>query len=59
MSHRVYHPVVGSAGIFWAVWHEMKETVDVSAGDVVERFGLFEKAWGKGCISEQGLEGMV
>ena len=35
----------GLSGMKW------KETVDVSAGDVVERFGLFEKAWGKGCIS--------
>ena len=43
----------GLSGMKW------KETVDVSAGDVVERFGLFEKAWGKGCISEQGLEGTV
>lgn len=32
-----------------------KETVSVSAGDVVERFGLFEKAWGKGCISRAGV----
>ena len=43
----------GLSGMKW------KETVDVSAGDVVERFGLFEKAWGKACISEQGLEGIV
>ena len=40
VSERVYNPIVGSAGIFWTVWHEVERDVDVSAREVVERTGL-------------------
>lgn len=43
----------GLPGMIW------EDNVEVSAGDVVERLGLFEKAWGTGHISELGSEGMT
>lgn len=36
-----------------------KDSVEVALGDVVERLRWFEKALGKGCISEQGSEGTL
>lgn len=43
-------------GLSRMIW---KDSVEVSAGGIVERFRWFAEALVKGCISEQGSEGTM